>query len=134
MIKDYKSFLKMQYISRNKDLDGEKFEVRGIAWLNFGYCKLLNENGELKVVHHPESVFLQFCVDPKEQPRHISFIKKRQVTKLMPELFTLFSQEARPVKESFKDFCVNLAQKYLAENAVNFYQSLRVIDKDSDTD
>ena len=40
MIKDYKSFLKMQYISRNEDLGGEKFEVRGIAWLNFGYGEL----------------------------------------------------------------------------------------------
>ena len=76
MIKDYKSFLKMQYISRNEDLDGEKFEVRGIAWFNFGYGELLNENGELKLVHHPESVFLRFRMDPKEQPRRVSFIKK----------------------------------------------------------
>ena len=106
MIKDYKSFLKMQYISRNEDLDGEKFEVRGIAWLNFGYGELLNEKGELKLVHHPESVFLRFRMDPKEQPRRVSFIKKRQVTKLMPELLTPFSQEARPVKKSVKDFCV----------------------------
>ena len=134
MIKDYKSFLKMQYISRNEDLDGEKFEVRGIAWLNFGYGELLNENGELKLVHHPESVFLRFRMDPKEQPRRVSFIKKRQVTKLTPELLTPFSQEARPVKKSVKDFCVKLSQKYLAENAVHFYQSLRVVDDDSDTD
>lgn len=134
MIKGYKSFLKMQCISRNEDLDGEKFEVRGIAWLNFGYGELLNENGELKLVHHPELVFLRFRMDPKEQPRRVSFIKKRQVTKLMPELLTPFSQEARPVKKSVKDFCVKLSQKYLAENAVHFYQSLRVVDEDSDTD
>ena len=52
----------------------------------------------------------------------------------MPELLTPFSQEARPVKKSVKDFCVMLAQKYLAENAVHFYQSLRVIAEDSDTE
>ena len=127
MIKDYKSFLKMQYISRNEDLGGEKFEVRGIAWLNFGYGELVNENGELKLLH-------RLRMDPKEQPRRVSFIKKRQVTKLMPELLTPFSQEARPVKKSVKDFCVKLAQKYLAENAVRFYQSLRVIEEDSDTE
>ena len=72
-------------------------------------------------------------MDPKEQPRRVSFIKKRQVTKLML-LLTPFSQEARPVKKSVKDFCVKLAQKYLTENAVHFYQSLRVIDEDSDTE
>ena len=65
MIKDNKSFLKMQYISRNEDLDGEKFEVRGIAWLNFEYGELLNENGELKLVHHPESVFFAIPYGPK---------------------------------------------------------------------
>ena len=79
-------------------------------------------------------MFLRFRMDPKAQPRRVSFIKKRQVTKLMPELLTPFSQEARPVKKSVKDFCVKLAQKYLAQNAVHFYQSLRVIDEDSDTE
>ena len=73
-------------------------------------------------------------MDPKEQPRHVSFIKNRQVTKLMPELLTLLSEEAQLVKKSVKDFCVKLAQKYLAENAARFYQSLRVIEEDSDTD
>ena len=77
---------------------------------------------------------MRFRMDPKEQPRPLSFVKKRQVTKLMPELLTPFSQDARPVKESIRDFCVELAQKYLAENAVHFCQSLRVIDEDSDTD
>ena len=134
MIKDYKSFLKMQYISRNEDLDSENFEVRGIVWLNSGYGGLVNENGELKLVHHPESVFLRFRMDPNAQPRRVSFITKRQVIELMPELLTPFSQEARPVKKSVKDFSVKLAQKYLAENAVYFYQSLRVIDEDSDTE
>ena len=38
------------------------------------------------------------------------------------------------MKKSVKDFCVKLAQKCLAENAVHFYQSLRVIDEDSDTE
>ena len=38
------------------------------------------------------------------------------------------------MKKSVKDFCVKLAQKYLAENAVRFYQSLRVIEEDSDTE
>ena len=128
MIKDYKSFLKMQ------DLSGEKFEVRGITWLNFGYGELVNKNGELKLLHHPESVFCDSTWTQRNSRDAFNLLKKRQVTKLMPELLTPFSQEARPVKKSINDFCVKLAQKYLAENAVRFYQSLRVIEEDSDTD
>ena len=58
----------MQYISRTED------EVRGIACLNFGYGELVNENGGLKLVHHPDSAFLRFRMDPKEEPRRVSFI------------------------------------------------------------
>ena len=35
MIKDYKSFLRLRYVSQNEDLEKERFEVKNIAWLNF---------------------------------------------------------------------------------------------------
>ena len=66
----------MQYLSRNEDLDGEKFEVRGIAWLNFGYGELVNENGELKLVHHPESVFLRFRMTQRHSRDAFPLLKK----------------------------------------------------------
>lgn len=37
MIEDFKSFLRLQYVSQTENLDGEKIEVRSFEWLNFGY-------------------------------------------------------------------------------------------------
>jgi len=53
MIKDYKSWLRRQYISRTEDIHKEKFEVRRLAWLNFGYGKVADLEGKLELTHHP---------------------------------------------------------------------------------
>ena len=60
MIKDYKSFLRLRYVSRNEDVERERFEVKNIAWLNFGYGETVDENGDLQLVHHPDNVFVRF--------------------------------------------------------------------------
>ena len=101
MIKDLKSFLRLRYVSRNEDI-------------------------ELQLVYHPESVFVRFQINPKEVPRKISFARKKQVIdlSLRPELPPTLREERKPVREDVKRSCVRLAQKYLSLNAVRFYQSL----------
>ena len=49
MIKDYKSFLKLKYISENEDLQHEKFKIKKIAWINFGIGEQPDDRGNLKV-------------------------------------------------------------------------------------
>ena len=66
MIEDFKSFLRLRYVSWNEDLEK----------LNFGYGEV-DDNEELQLVHHPESVFVGFHINPKEVPRQISFVKKK---------------------------------------------------------
>lgn len=132
MIKDYKSFLRLQYVRRNEDLEGEQFEVKNIAWLNFGYGETVDHNGELQLVHHPESVFVRFEMNSKQFPRKISFLKKRQGIKLRPELLTTVRQERRPVREDVKRSCVKLARKYLSEHAIRFYESLPSADEENE--
>ena len=61
MIKDYKSWLRGQFISRSEDLDNEKFKVRRLAWLNFGYGEVADLEGKLELTNHPETV-----IDTKE--------------------------------------------------------------------
>ena len=117
MIKDYKSWLKMQYISRTEDLDKEKFDVRRLAWLNFGYGEVAHLEGKLELVHHPETVFLRFNIDTKETPRLVSFSKKKQMTELHSDLFVPARHEQRPVKNQVKKDCLKLARKYLSESA-----------------
>lgn len=134
MIKDYKSFLKLQYVARNEDLLHEKFEVKNIAWLNFGYGEKMNAEGNLELVHHPDEVFIRFCIDPKELPKTVSYLKKKQATKLYPQLLSTLRHEKRPVRQDVKRHCVKLARKYLNENAERFYEALPCIDKDTDSD
>ena len=44
MIKDFKSFLRLRYVSRNEDIEKQRFEVKNIAWLNFGYGEEVDDN------------------------------------------------------------------------------------------
>ena len=125
MIKDFKSFLRLRYVSRNEDIEKQRFEVKNIAWLNFGYGEEVDDNGELQLVPHPESVFVRFQINP----RKISFVKKKQATELRPEFLTTQREERKPVCEDVKRSCVRLAQKYLSLYAVRFYQSLLSIDE-----
>ena len=128
MIKDFKSFLRLRYVSRNEDIEKQRFEVKNIAWLNFGYGEV-DDNGELQLVPHPESVFVRFQINPKEVPRKISFVEKKQATELRPEFLTTLREERKPVREDVKPSCVRLAQKYLSLYAVRFYQSLPSTDE-----
>ena len=123
MIKDFKSFLRLRYVGQNEDIERQRFEVKSIVWLNFGYGEEVDDTKELQLVHHPESVFVRFQINPKEIPRKISFVKKKQVIDLRPELLTTLREERKPVREDVKCSCVRLAQKYLSLNAVRFYQS-----------
>ena len=48
----------------------------------------MDDNEELQVVHHLESVFVRFQINLKEVPRKISFAKKKQATEFRPEFHT----------------------------------------------
>ena len=132
MIKDFKSFLQLRYVSQNKDIEKQRFKVKNIAWLNFGYGEEVDDNEELQLVPHPESVFVRFQINPKEVPQKISFVKKKQATELRPEFLTTLREERKPVREDVKRSCVQLAQKYLSLNAVRFYLSLPLTDGPDD--
>ena len=110
MIKHFKSFLRLRYVSRNEDIEKQRFEVKNIAWLNFSYGEEVDDNGELQLVPHPESVFVRFQINPKEVTRKISFVKKKQATELRPEFLTTLREERKPVREDLKRSCVRLAQ------------------------
>lgn len=124
MIKDYKSWLRMQYIARSVDEDNQKFEVRKIAWLNFGYGEITDEAGNLKLVNHPRTTFVRFHINTKEKPRLVSFYKKKQMVELNPELLVPDRHEQRPVHHQVKADCLKLAGKYLSKEAEAFYASL----------
>ena len=124
MIKDFKSFLRLRYLSPNKGIEEQRFEVKNIARLNCSYREEVDDNEELELVHHPEGIFVRFQINPKAVPWKISFLKKEQVTDLRQELLTTLRKKRKQVRKDVKCFCILLAQKYLSVNAVRFYKSL----------
>ena len=113
MIKDYKSWLRRQYISRSEDLDNEKFEVRRLAWLNFGYVEVADLEGKSELTHHPETVFIRFNIESKEKPRMVSFYKKKQMTELNSDLLEPARHEQRPVNNQVKKDFKNSAKIFI---------------------
>ena len=83
MIKDFKSFPRLQYVSWNEDIEK----------LNYGYREEEDDNQELQLVHHPESAFVRFQINPKEVPWKISFVKKN--TSLRSKARTSYYSEER---------------------------------------
>lgn len=132
MIMDYKSFLRMHYVSRSEDVNNEKLEVRKLASLNFGIGEITDSEGKLTLAHHRGTAFVRFKMDTKERPRIVSFVKKTQMKELNPESLVPVRQEQKPINNLVIENCKKLARKYLSENAQQFYASLRA-DGDDDT-
>lgn len=125
MIKDYKTFLKREFIARNEDEDRQIFEVRRLAWLNFGCGEVVDpDSGDLTLVHHPGTTYVRFKVDTDERPRIVSFYKKKQRHGLNAEFLVPVRHEQKPVPAQVKEHCLTLARKYLTEEAQAFYASL----------
>ena len=77
-IMNYKSYLKNKYIARSEDINGEKFGVGKIAFMNFGYCEIPDQEGNLTLTRHNETAFIRFTMDTVEKPTIVSFVKKKQ--------------------------------------------------------
>lgn len=131
-IMNYKSYLKNKYTARSEDISGEKFEVRKIAFINFGYGEVPDEEGNLRLTKHNETAFIRFTMNTVEKPTIVSFVKKKQCEELNPGDLIPVRQDSRPVREDVRPNCIKIAQKYLSERALRFYTGLAAADEDSD--
>ncbi len=135
-IMNYKSFLRMKYIARSEDIEHEKFEVRKIAFINFGSGEITDHEENLQLRWHPKTPFIRFTMDTREKPRIVSFLKKKQGVELnAAEHLVPVRLEKKLIRDDVKQDCIKLAQKYLSETAKRFYASLPASsDRDSDGD
>ena len=130
-IMNYKSYLKNKYIARSEDINGEKFGVGKIAFMNFGYGEIPDQEGNLTLTRHNETAFIRFTMDTVEKPTIVSFVKKKQCEELNPADLVPVRQDCRPVRENVRPNCITLAQKYLSERALRFFTALAAADQDS---
>ena len=123
----------MQYVSRNVDTESNKFEVKKIVWINYGYGDVADEKGNLKLVRH-EGAFILFKVDAMEKPTSVSFCKEKQSVQLKPNMLSPVSLDKRLVPLKVKQDCKELAQKYLSKAAKWFYTAMSCSDEDATDD
>ena len=128
---NYKSYLKNKYIARSEDINGEKFGVGKIAFMNFGYGEIPDQEGNLTLTRHNETAFIRFTMDTVEKPTIVSFVKKKQCEELNAADLVPVRQDCRPVRENVRPNCITLAQKYLSERALRFFTALAAADQDS---
>ena len=131
-IMDYKSFLRRKYVSRSEDVENAKLEVRKIAFLNFGYGEMEDEEGNLRLCKHTETTFVRFTLNTREKPRIVSFVKKKQAGDLNPDHLVPVTQERKAIRDDVKQSCLKLAEKYLSQRAITFYASLIGTSRDND--
>ena len=133
IFKSFKTFLRNAYIARQKDVRGNKFAVRKLAWLNFGIGELTNTSGTLVAKTIEDGTcFARFTINPCEDPIKINFLKKKQNRPLNLERLKVRYLELNPVPNIIKENCVELATKYLSLDAQRYYNSLQVEDKEGD--
>ena len=125
---NYKSFLRMKHIARSEDNEHEIFEVRMIAFINFGSGEITDQEENLQLSWHPETPFIRFTMDTKEKPRIVSFLKKKQGMERLnaAEHLVPVRLEKKPIRIDVKQDCIKLAQKYLSETAKRFYAYLAI--------
>ena len=116
-IMDYKSFLKWKYVSRSEDVENAKFEVRKIAFLNFGYGEMEDEEENLRLCKHTETTFVRFTLNTREKPRIVSFVKKKRPGDLNPDHLVPVTQERKAIRDDVKQSCLKRAEKYLYQQS-----------------
>ena len=52
--------------------------MRKIAFINFGYGEIPDEEGNLRLTKHNETAFIRFTMNTVEKPTIVSFVKRKQ--------------------------------------------------------
>ena len=133
ILKSFKTFLRNAYVSRQKDVHGQKFAVRRLAWLNFGIGEATDSIGGLVAKKLEDGAcFARVSIDPYEEPLKINFLKKKQSRSLNPKGLKVRSVRLNPVPSIIKENCLELASKYLSVEAQRYYNTLPVEEADAD--
>lgn len=129
MVKNFKGFLKQEYHTRNTDINGDKFFVKSIAWMSFGYGETLHDDGQLHLTRlKAGEAFIRTAFDSRQSPMLVNYTKKKQCTPLEGQAGPNVKHESDiAVPQDVKNNCVTLARKYLTSEAQRFYENLDVI-------
>ena len=101
------------------DMEGNKFEVKKVTWINYRYGEEADEKDNLEFVRH-NGAFVRFKVDAMEKPTSVSFCKKKQGVQLTPDMLLPVTLDIRLLPLKVKPDYKKLPQKNLSEAPKGF--------------
>jgi hypothetical protein len=63
--RDWRAYLKQFYIRTRKSVEGLKVAFQGAHWRNYGYGPELQEDGIVRIVHHPGEIWYKYNLDER---------------------------------------------------------------------
>ena len=120
----YKEFVTGKYTSRHVALGGASF--RGVHWLNFGWGEEVEETtGRVKMVHHPDEVWMRHSYSDMEPWKKIKILKARPSNVPLQRMYEC-PIHLKPAK--IRDL-KKMARDHLPAPARDFYLNMQ--DRDS---
>ena len=129
--RNYRQHLRSMYTERNKDEEKQTLDFQKIVWFNFGKGEI-ERDGKLVPVDHPKVVWVRYTYNVKEQPRHVCYYKKRNLTVLDTPPPPLYSHYPIPIKKAKAADVKTLVNKYLPLEHRYFYDDMPIMDSDAD--
>ena len=127
--RDYHSHLRKLYTERNKDEDKQNLDFKNIVWFNFGKGEK-EVDGKMLLCDHPKEVWVRYSYNVRENPRRVSFFKKRHRETLDVAPPILYSLYPIPIKKAKADDLKKLVSDYVPNAYQPFYSNLPVTDED----
>lgn len=101
------------------DMEGNKFEVKKVTWINYRYGEEADEKDNLEFVRLDDA-FVRFKVDAMEQLTSVSFCKKTQGVQLTLDMLLPVTLDKRLLLLKVKQDYKKLPQKKLSEAPKGF--------------
>ena len=131
--RDYRQHFRQMYTERSKDDKNEPLDFSKVVWFNFGKGEKL-VNGKLVEVDHPKNVWIRYTYKVEEDPRFVSFYKKRNRFEIESSPPLLYSNYPIPIKRAKAEDLKNLVNEYVPKEYQCFYAEMLTTESDDSSD
>lgn len=123
---DYKASISNRYALRNKDLAGQKVLLRDVHWLNFGWGPEKTPEGSIKMVHHPNEVWIRKTFSASEPWMKVQYVRRKNpMDNVMTTTPSQLYDGPLPLRPAKVADLKKTAAQHLAPLHQSFYMNLR---------
>lgn len=131
--RDFRQHFRQMYTERNKDSSNEPLDFQKIVWFNFGKGEK-KVDGKLLALDHPKDVWVRYTYDVKENPRSVSFFKKRNCHELDTPPPLRYDSYPIPIKRAKAADLKKLVYEYVPKQYRAFYAEMPTVESGDDSD